>query len=129
MTETLEGYEREIAGRRFTVRPTVHPASRALSRFARSLAFEPYVCGVVSLWAYYRSYQHAVAAARTASPRFRRILRRIRGVNVVALEERLRRIADDLLANATPEESASAEDAFVQTARHRIEFWAMILSP
>jgi thiaminase/transcriptional activator TenA len=129
INNTLLEFDRQIVKRGFDERPRPLPATRAFLDFTKSLAFEPYVCNALVIWAVFRAYAPVVSAERTAPRRTRQFLLRIRGPNTPGMEPRLRRMVDDLLARASAEEKTRAEEVFIRHLRLRIEFWATILAP
>jgi len=92
-----------------------------------TLAFRPYVVGLVAFLVDFRIYADAWSQTMPASGPHRELIRHWAQVAALEWPGRVERAADRALAAATPEEIAEVEGEVQRVIQDRLSFWTMML--
>lgn len=121
----LDWFERHLAARGLRIDAPLLPTNRAYSDYLVVMARAPYPAALMVAATAERAYYEAWSTARPAAPAYTEFVDRWTNEAFRAYVEDLARATDRALADASPEEIAAAEDAFVWTARYEAAFWQM----
>jgi thiaminase len=120
-------YRERIIERGLDPSAPVHPIVLALTNRSVALGLEPYVVGLVAIYAHYRTYADSWTARRAPSGPYREILRHWIRTGSSPLSKGYGRAVNRALAGATASEREAAEEEFVRVVNGKLAFWVMTL--